>query len=106
VRDAAGHVGTIGHIGDKPLGLDEHSDFAQYEYEIDPGDLVVFYTDGVIEALTRDNELYGEERLMDKIRQTAGGTAVMVRTIADDVRDFAAGHPQSDDVTVLCFVRT
>jgi len=31
---------------------------------------------------------------------------VMVRTIADDVRDFAAGHPQSDDVTVLCFVRT
>jgi serine phosphatase RsbU (regulator of sigma subunit)/pSer/pThr/pTyr-binding forkhead associated (FHA) protein len=105
VRDAAGHVGTIGHIGDKPLGLDEHSDFAQYEYEIDPGDLVVFYTDGVIEALNRDNDLYGEERLMETIQRTAGGAELMVRTIADDVVGFADGHPQSDDVSVLCFDR-
>src|SRR5579864_5759216 len=51
VRGATGEVSDIGKTGDKPLGLDDTAEFAQHDYEIDRGDRVVLYTDGVIEAL-------------------------------------------------------
>jgi serine phosphatase RsbU (regulator of sigma subunit) len=105
VRDAAGAVAPIGRTGDKPLGLDERANFHEHGYEMDPGDAVVVYTDGVIEALNRTNELYGDERLVAAIKQAPAGSDAVVRAITDDVRAFAAGQPQSDDVTVVCFDR-
>jgi serine phosphatase RsbU (regulator of sigma subunit) len=105
VRDAAGEVAPIGRTGDKPLGLDERADFHEHEYEMDPGDGVVLYTDGVIEALSRTNELYGDDRLVAAIRRAPPGAEAVVRAITEDVRAFAAGHAQSDDVTVVCFDR-
>src|SRR5215510_13010876 len=62
VRDASGAVTPVGSSGDKPLGLDENAAFREFRYEMDPGDGVVLYTDGVIEALNRENERYGDDR--------------------------------------------
>lgn len=105
VRDAAGHVTDIGRIGDKPLGVDERAEFTQYEYEIDPGDSVVLFTDGVVEALNRDHELYGDQRLIATVGRAGSGADQLVQAISSDVREFVKGHPQSDDVTVVCFDR-
>ena len=105
VRDGTGRVMEVGRIGDKPLGLDEHADFTQHEYEIDSGDSVVFFTDGVVEALNKGNEMYGDQRLSETVQRAGGGAERLVETIAADVKSFAAGHPQSDDVTVVCFER-
>ena len=105
MREAKGRVATIGRTGDKPLGLDESAEFVEYEYEIDPGDGVVLYTDGIIEAINPHNELYGEHRLFDVLRPAGQDAEALVQNITTSVHAFAAGHPQSDDVTVVCFKR-
>lgn len=104
VRDASGAVTPVGSSGDKPLGLDENAAFREFRYEMDPGDGVVLYTDGVIEALNRENERYGDDRLAGAIRKAPAGADAVVRAITADVRAFAVGS-QGDDVTVVCFTR-
>jgi serine phosphatase RsbU (regulator of sigma subunit) len=107
VRDAAGQVMTIGHSGNAPLGVDRHATFAQQVYEFDRGDTVVLFTDGVIEALNMQNELYGTDRLTDTVAGCAPGTvSELVRTIGESVAAFAGEQQQSDDVTVVCFRRS
>lgn len=106
VRDAGGRVASIGRTGDSPLGLDANSLFTQCEYEIDPGDAVVLYTDGVIEALTPSGEQYGPDRLSAAVAASPRGARSIVNAIIGDVRAFEHGRPQSDDVTVVCFERT
>ncbi|HYM24619.1 MAG TPA: SpoIIE family protein phosphatase [Vicinamibacterales bacterium] len=105
VRDVNGGVSEIGKTGDKPLGLDESAEFTQHDYEIDPGDRVVLYTDGVIEALNRADELYGDSRLLEAVRRPAANAEATVQSITADVRAFADGRTQSDDITVVCFER-
>jgi sigma-B regulation protein RsbU (phosphoserine phosphatase) len=73
---------------------------------MDPGDGVVLYTDGVIEAISHTNELYGDDRLLAAIQHAPAGAQAVVRAITDGVRAFAKGQAQSDDVTVVCFERT
>jgi sigma-B regulation protein RsbU (phosphoserine phosphatase) len=65
----------------------------------------VLYTDGVGEAMNRKLDLYGDERLAAAITAAGAGARAIVRTIDGDVRAFADGHPQSDDVTIVCFER-
>lgn len=84
-------------------GLDARAEFREFGYELDPGDRVILYTDGVVEAQNRSNELYGESRLIAAIREAPPGTDALVRAITVDVKTFAAGQPQSDDVTIVSF---
>ena len=105
VRDASGDVSEIGKTGDKPLGLDDTTEFSQHDYAIDAGDRVVLFTDGVIEALNRSDELYGDAKLLEAIRRPAPTAESLVQAIASDVRAFADGRAQSDDITVVCFER-
>jgi serine phosphatase RsbU (regulator of sigma subunit) len=105
VRDAAGAVSPIGETGDMALGLDDAATFREHVYAMDAGDAVVLYTDGVGEAMNRKLDLYGDERLAAAITAAGAGARAIVRTIDGDVRAFADGHPQSDDVTIVCFER-
>jgi len=69
---------------------------------LDPGDSLVLYSDGVTEAFSKDEELFGEGRLLETLaagidrdaRETASGILQAVRT-------HAAGAPQSDDISIV-----
>jgi sigma-B regulation protein RsbU (phosphoserine phosphatase) len=62
----------------------------------------VLFTDGVSEAFDRNEELFGEERLLACLAGVDGHNASEVaRCVLDAVRAHAAGAPQSDDITVL-----
>jgi len=72
------------------------------EMELDEGDAVVFYSDGITEAMNRGLEQFGEERLMEAVEKTdqmdAAGTH---DSILSAVREFLGGvHPQ-DDMTLV-----
>jgi sigma-B regulation protein RsbU (phosphoserine phosphatase) len=72
--------------------------------DIEPGDLVVFYTDGVTEAMDLRGEEYGEERLVDRMRRVAASpasAAEAVDALLRDVRAFAGRAPQHDDITIV-----
>jgi sigma-B regulation protein RsbU (phosphoserine phosphatase) len=68
------------------------------------GDLVVFYSDGVTEAMNPQRKQFGEERLRQMIeRHREAAPALLVDEVFRAVREFTAGAPQSDDITVLAF---
>lgn len=69
---------------------------------IESGDILIFYTDGITEAMNPKGEEFGEERLYEIIRQYGDQTA---RDILEQVRQivfgFTAGAPQHDDFTLV-----
>lgn len=70
--------------------------------ELQPGDTLVLYTDGVTEALNVDGSLFGEERLLNCFCNVTGQEAdKIVSTVVNAVVSHAADCPQSDDLTVL-----
>ncbi|SPE33663.1 membrane hypothetical protein [Candidatus Sulfopaludibacter sp. SbA6] len=72
------------------------------EIDLEPGDAVVLYSDGITEAVNASMEQFGEERLMHSVESTDGQSAAETRTaILRDLADFTAGAPARDDVTVV-----
>jgi serine phosphatase RsbU (regulator of sigma subunit) len=71
-----------------------------------PGDQLIFYTDGVTEARNPDGELYEPARLHAVVQKNAGSVEQVGQAILADVKRFAAGRPQSDDLTLVCFGRS
>lgn len=75
--------------------------------QLQPGDTLVLYTDGVTEAFNASSELFDDDRLLRCLERAAGKTANdTVSIVVDAVRNHAAGFPQSDDLTVAAIRRT
>lgn len=95
------------YIKDKPsfilAGL-ETTKYRKYEFDLNPGDGIYLYTDGVTEANDKDGHLYGEDRLYKVINGLQNfDTKEICTGIEEDVANFAKGAEQSDDITMLCF---
>ena len=74
--------------------------------QLQAGDQVVFYTDGVTEAFNAAENLYGETRLLEELAGQSGHTAAATTdALLRSVRAHAGEHPQSDDITVLVLKR-
>lgn len=70
--------------------------------QMQAGDTLCLYTDGVTEAMDNEFDLYGESRLIDRVRESAGkNEREIVQIIQEDVTSFAGSAPQSDDITLL-----
>jgi hypothetical protein len=88
------------------LGLDEGKLFSSIIREntvpLNSGDVLVFYTDGITEAMNVREEEYGEERLMKCIADNSHlPSKEMVDQITADVNRFAGAQPQHDDITLV-----
>lgn len=84
------------------LGVFEEMVYTNYELTLHPGDKLFIYTDGVTEAMNRNNELYSEERLRDDLVVLHGLSPEAITTeILLKIDDFAQGTPQADDITML-----
>lgn len=97
--EAAAPWGAKGHL--VGAGLDG-SDFGEADLSLSPGDLLVLYTDGTIEA-RRDRDLYGEDRLqsaLDRARAAGADSAGVLEHIAADVAEFQTGHAH-DDIAMI-----
>lgn len=81
------------------LGAFETATFTQGTLMLDPGDTLVFYTDGIIEART-GSDMYGTARLVHTVEVAPPRPADMVTAVIDDVSTFAGG-PLRDDAVVL-----
>ena len=100
VVDPRGRVTPLGGTG-LPLGIEPGQDYAEERARLEPGSVVVLYTDGVIEA-RRDGELYGEERL-DRLLAEARQLSAeeLAAEILADCRAFAGGE-LDDDCAIVC----
>ena len=70
--------------------------------QLDPGDMLYLYTDGVTEATNADNNLYGENRLLAILEHhTNGDVHALCENVKADVDAFVGEAPQFDDITML-----
>lgn len=84
------------------LGIMEDFVFHNENIKLSSGDSLIIYTDGVTEAMNNANEMFSEQRLENKISAVGAGTPkVITQSIVEEVKAFADGAPQSDDITIL-----
>ncbi|HKY84903.1 MAG TPA: GAF domain-containing SpoIIE family protein phosphatase [Anaerolineales bacterium] len=89
-----------------PLGILEEAPFQDETVNLQPGERIVFYTDGVTEATSLTRELFGASRLEAFLAHFASGSSGQLIDGLDlAVRDFVGAHPQSDDVAYLTLRR-
>jgi sigma-B regulation protein RsbU (phosphoserine phosphatase) len=85
-----------------PLGVRVNSAYETGHLKLAAGEAIYLYTDGVTEAANRKDQLFTEERLEAVLRESASHRpGDMIKAVADAVRVFADGAPQSDDITAL-----
>jgi sigma-B regulation protein RsbU (phosphoserine phosphatase) len=85
-----------------PLGILDEANYEETRLKLDAGDRVVFYTDGIVEAMNTQEEIYGFERLQQVVKSSRAETAEALMTeIINDVEDYAGNAPQHDDLTVI-----
>ena len=86
------------------LGVMDNMSFVTKQIQLNPGDKFIMYTDGVPEATDINNELYGEDRLLEYLNNNSDANIHQLSDgLFDDVMDFTGDAPQFDDVTLLAF---
>ncbi|WP_296324386.1 SpoIIE family protein phosphatase [Treponema sp. UBA3813] len=100
--------GSVSYLESKPnLMLAAMPDMVYMDHEIviSKGDRLFLYTDGVTEAADKNENLYGEERLLNKMKNLKSENP---RDVLDEVRSdidaFVQGAPQFDDLTMLAMI--
>ncbi len=79
--------------------------YRKNEIQLEPGDAIYLYTDGVTEATDLNNELYGEERLLDILKKNADASSEkLCEAVKSDVDAFVGKAPQFDDITMLSLI--
>ncbi|HEY7115744.1 MAG TPA: PP2C family protein-serine/threonine phosphatase [Tepidisphaeraceae bacterium] len=86
-----------------PLGIIDLEDCEQFGVELDPGDLVLVYTDSLIEARAKDGEMLGPEGLLELARQDLDPTQPqsLIPALLQSIDQRTSGGLHADDVTLL-----
>jgi sigma-B regulation protein RsbU (phosphoserine phosphatase) len=85
-----------------PLGMHLGTEFSQLELELAPGDTLIFYTDGIVEAHDQCRELFGFERLEQLVREWGHlPPDELIERLLAEVHAFSEGMPTHDDMTLV-----
>jgi serine phosphatase RsbU (regulator of sigma subunit) len=97
-----GEVDELCSGGSFPVGLLEQASFTAEQIQLEPGDTLLLYTDGVTEAEDREQNQFGVARLKEAlVRHQDGSLAEVQAGILVAVERFVEGASQSDDITLL-----
>src|SRR5256714_262054 len=96
---AAGETRFIDH-GEQPLGMFRGTRYHQYHLLLEPGDVLVLYTDGVTEAQSPSGEEFGRERLAEAVKEQLNQPGQeLIASLQMEILEWTAGAGSSDDVT-------
>jgi len=85
-----------------PLGLFPHAEYEEFTLSTRPGDLIVFFSDGIVDANDANGEMFGNERLTELLESQHHPTAKStVDSILNAVSEFQSGTDHFDDETVV-----
>ena len=97
-------------ISSLPLGAFEKSVYKDQEIKLEKGDILFLYTDGVTEAKNKNDEFFGNEKLLSKIsefnvKEVEGDkiSEELVKVVNSSVENFSTDAEQADDITMLGF---
>jgi serine phosphatase RsbU (regulator of sigma subunit) len=106
LRHPSGEIEEVGQSqGGLPLGIDGDSTYEQFTVRLAPGDSLIMYTDGVLDAENSQDQRYGTERLYPMLAKRAATAPELGHQVISDVRRFIGDHPQADDICLTCLRR-
>ncbi|MGB6483064.1 MAG: PP2C family protein-serine/threonine phosphatase [Candidatus Acidiferrales bacterium] len=101
LRRASGAIVRLSE-GTVPFGIDAAADYRSEPVAIEPGDLLVIFSDGLPEAVNASGEEYGEVRLQNRVEHfTNESAAVVLATVMADVDAYVGPARQHDDITCM-----
>lgn len=84
------------------LGMFDFATYSSRPLHLDPGDILVIYSDGLTDAEDQRSEMFGDDRLLEIIRQEApSGSDLLHRRLLNAIETFTHGVPQTDDITLV-----
>ena len=85
-----------------PLGILADAEYEETHVQLEAGDQVVLYTDGVVEAMDPKGEIFGFDRLLEAVKQAEANSAeALLNHLKGQVDVFVGEAPQHDDLTVI-----
>jgi serine phosphatase RsbU (regulator of sigma subunit) len=98
---SSGVVDTLGPTG-VPVGLIQGASYEESELTLEPGDLLLLYTDGITEAENPEAEEFGLERLVDFCQaHRRDETEAFAAELEGCLNRFTQGQPAADDRTIV-----
>jgi sigma-B regulation protein RsbU (phosphoserine phosphatase) len=102
IRRACGAVEVLSDIHGPVVAVMPGEEYGQSTLQMEPGDVLLVFTDGVTEAMDTNDKLYGDDRLFDVLKAVPESNArSLVDGVNESVAAFAAGAEQADDITML-----
>ena len=103
VRRAGGQYELQIYRHSMPVGTMKDIPFRQHTFQMYPGDSFFVYTDGVAEATSAQDELFGSERMLAALNKDADAQPEQIlANVTQAIDDFVDGAEQFDDITMLC----
>lgn len=87
------------------VGIMRHMTFESGEISLEPGDRLLIFTDGVSEAFGPDDEEFGDDRLVEVLRETSAGAAELKDAVLSRVTNFCNGNFHDDATMIVVCVR-
>jgi phosphoserine phosphatase RsbU/P len=98
---------ALGEVGNLPWGLDEETPYQQFSVNLEPGDLLLFYTDALIAAVDQLGRQLGEHGLLRLAHGLETSDPVRTgRALRDAVAAHRGGRDADDDVTIVAWMHT
>jgi sigma-B regulation protein RsbU (phosphoserine phosphatase) len=88
------------------VGMMPHSSYALGHANLERGDTLLLYTDGVVEARATDGSLFGMDRLLEVVNAANGSADTTLSSVDTALRVHVGGAEQSDDITMLALHRS
>ncbi|NIO05757.1 MAG: SpoIIE family protein phosphatase [Proteobacteria bacterium] len=90
----------------RPLGITEESTYESKTHRLEAGQLVILYTDGIVESVDASNTPFGEERIREVIAKSSDASPrEIIQKIKASIATHSGTAPQSDDMTLIVLKR-
>lgn len=105
INSETGDVKFIENTPSLVLGAMENKFYTNHSFVIKPGEKLMLYTDGIIEAHDVENHLYGEDKFLEALTKHKDKTIRdLCENVAFEVDEYSSGQEQFDDYSLLCFI--
>ncbi|MGQ9770257.1 MAG: SpoIIE family protein phosphatase [Thermogutta sp.] len=84
-----------------PLGVSDDTNYDCFVGVFEPGDLLILFTDGIVDAMNVNDESFGQERVIEVLRRSSGSPENVGNNLVEAVHRFVGQRPQIDDMCLV-----
>jgi serine phosphatase RsbU (regulator of sigma subunit) len=105
LRAQSGEIEAL-HVTGMPVGVEEHAIWDQEKIQLEPGDVLLLYTDGIPDAVNEDGEFFDDDNLLEVAQLNSDTPAHEIQAaIIEQLHQFSGDTPQVDDITLMVLKR-